>query len=57
VTNIIKKYNIGGQYVAKIIRADIARRYFDLSFKALNDPPTLVMNITLSNNPVSVSLQ
>lgn len=56
LSNVIKDYKIGGQYVAKIIQADTTRGYFDLSFKALNDPPKLVMNVTLSNS-VSVSLQ
>lgn len=41
--DVIKKYKIGNQYVAKIVRMDINRGYFDLSFKLPNNP-VLVMN-------------
>jgi translation initiation factor 2 alpha subunit (eIF-2alpha) len=42
--DIIKKYKIGGQYVAKIIRMDTTRGYFDLSFKTSNNP-VLTMSV------------
>jgi translation initiation factor 2 alpha subunit (eIF-2alpha) len=53
--SVIKNYQIGGNYSAKIVRMDTTRRYFDLSFK---EPPTKpVLGVSLSNNPVTVSLQ